>query len=719
MLKFICIFFGIILSFASEGQANLPTSYGFDSLSLPNGWKTKNTAYYSASGNTPPALKFDNSADYLEIHFEESPGVLSYFIVGNLFSGGDFIVEESINGSNWSVIKGYNNLPTTYTLFHDTLNENTRFIRFKYLNKAIGNVGLDDVSISLGANLPYPKLRCSINNIFLKNGSSQFISGPDIGELDTVNLLLENIGNVDLLIDSVKIIEDVFGSYSFGNILVSEIDSMSVDTLKIVFNPTVEGSNYVLLYIYVNNSDVFKLNLKGIAGEKASEPIGDLSNLYFSDMKTYSLEMNFEYDKVADGFLVLKSNQNTPLSISDGVSYKIGNYIGDWMVVSNDTSKLIKPKSILANTNYFFKILAYNGQESFLNYNQSNGLEGNIITPVSMQPSDYYSNVILKDESFLSQLTSTISNHTSFPYSDYTVNILIPFEIRDTLNNQYVITCVYSGEKVVFDLPFDWSETGFSREHSYCHNWMPSNPSNNPEKPEYQDLHHLFPVIFKNVNETRSNYPLGEVDQVISSYFDSKFGYNNQGELVFEPRDQHKGDAARCVFYMCTAYHSNSENWSLKPFISSSIPYGQNQYILKKWNLIDPPSNWEIARNDYIASVQGNRNPFIDHPEFACDIDFYTMSYMDGENCSKLGVDSIKNNQSVKVIPNPTSKEFKISVNQQIENITMMNQFGEVLFTEFVNSNEWEYEGGFLRSGVYFLKVQTKVKSSIVKLVVY
>ena len=92
---------------------------------------------------------------------------------------------------------------------------------------------------------------------------------------------------------------------------------------------------------------------------------------------------------------------------------------------------------------------------------------------------------------------------------------------------------------------------------------------------------------------------------------------------------------------------------------------------------------------------------------------------MDGENCSKLGVDSIKNNQSVKVIPNPTSKEFKISVNQQIENITMMNQFGEVLFTEFVNSNEWEYEGGFLRSGVYFLKVQTKVKSSIVKLVVY
>jgi hypothetical protein len=140
---------------------------------------------------------------------------------------------------------------------------------------------------------------------------------------------------------------------------------------------------------------------------------------------------------------------------------------------------------------------------------------------------------------------------------------------------------------------------------------------------------------------------------------------------------------------------------------------------LKKWNLIDPPSNWEIARNDYIASIQGNRNPFIDHPEFACDIDFYTMNYMDGENCSKLGVDSIKYNQIVKVIPNPTSKEFKISVNQKIEKVTLMNQFGKVLFTESVNNKEWEYEGGFLGGGVYLLKIETKIKSSIVKLVVY
>lgn len=719
MFKFICIFYVFILPSTFLGQANLPTSYSFDLQSLPSGWMTKNTSYYTGSGNTPPALKFDNSADYLEIHFEESPGVLSYFIVGNLFSGGDFVIEESVTGNNWSVIRVYNNLPTSYTLFQDTLNEQSRFIRFKYLNKAIGNVGLDDVSISLGANLPFPKLRCSIDNLFLKNGSSQFISGLDIVGLDTVNLLLENIGNVELLIDSVKIIEDSLGSYYFANTLDNVIDSMSVDTLKIVFNPTVEGSNYAFLNVYVHNSDDFTLNLKGIAGEKASAPEGILSNLYFSDLKTYSLKMNFQYDQVADGFLVLKSNHNTPLSISDRVSYEVGNYIGGWMVVSGDTSKLIRPKSILANTNYYFKVVAFNGEGSFLNYDQSNILESNVLTPSSMQPDDYYSNVILKDENFISQLNSTISNHTSFPYSDYVQNILQPFEMRDTLDHQYVVTCVYSGENAIFDLPFDWSEIGFSREHSYCHNWMPSNPANNPEKPEYQDLHHLFPVVFKNVNETRSNYPLGEVKQIVTSYKDCKFGYNNEGELVFEPREEHKGDAARAIFYMCIAYHSNFGSWNLKPIISPSIPYGQDQDILKKWNLMDLPSNWEMSRNDYIASIQGNRNPFVDHPGYACDIDFYTMDYIDGLNCSELSVLSLEDNQDITLSPNPARNNFTVSSNNLIQRISIFNEIGAEVHSVIVEKMEWEYNGRALSKGVYFLKIETKNKESFVKLLIH
>lgn len=707
-------------TFFTYSQTQLPTQFSFETSDFPLGWTKKNTSFYTNSGNTLPALKFDNSGDYLMIHFDSSPGDLSYFIVGNLFSNSEFLVEESINGNQWNVVRTFIDLPTSYTQYKDVLNQLSRFVRFKYKLKSTGNVGLDDVSIFLGSNNDFPKLRCKSGNEYLKNKSDYYFENQTIGVKDTLFFLLENIGNKPLEIDSIQIKDNLSLDYSVIN-QISTIDSMSTDTLFILFSPTKEGSIYSVLEIYSNDYtfNVYEINLKGTVGDLATEPSVDLSNLFFFNVKTYTLDFQFQCNEKADGFLVLKSTKASPVSIEDGIDYKIGNYIGDWMVISNDTSTNIQPKTIEANTNYYFKILQFNGRKNFINYDQFHVLEGNIVTPSTMQPSGYYSNVILKNEDFVNQLTSTISNHTSFPYSDYTQNILVPFEMRDTLNHQYTVTCVYSGENVIFDLPFDWSETGFSREHSYCHSWMPTNPANNPEKPEYQDLHHLFPVVFKNVNETRSNYPLGEVKQIVTSYNESKFGYNNEGELVFEPRDQHKGDASRAIFYMCTVYQSANENWSLKPVISSSIPYGQDQDILKKWNLIDPPSNWEIARNDYIASIQGNRNPFIDHPEYACEIDFYTMDYMDGLNCSKLTVGSLENIPDITLIPNPASSQFKVSSYSIIQMITLINEIGVEVCSEIVKNNEWEYKGTALRKGVYFLKIETNEKSSIFKLVIH
>ncbi len=45
------------------------------------------------------------------------------------------------------------------------------------------------------------------------------------------------------------------------------------------------------------------------------------------------------------------------------------------------------------------------------------------------------------------------------------------FTARDTNAGQRVITCVYSGEQYIYTEPFAWGY--MSREHSYCHNWMP------------------------------------------------------------------------------------------------------------------------------------------------------------------------------------------------------------------------------------------------------
>ncbi len=37
--------------------------------------------------------------------------------------------------------------------------------------------------------------------------------------------------------------------------------------------------------------------------------------------------------------------------------------------------------------------------------------------------------------------------------------------------------------------------------------------------------------------------------------------------------------------------------------------------VLKAWNKLDAPSNVEKLRNETVQKIQGNRNPFVDHPE--------------------------------------------------------------------------------------------------------
>lgn len=156
----------------------------------------------------------------------------------------------------------------------------------------------------------------------------------------------------------------------------------------------------------------------------------------------------------------------------------------------------------------------------------------------------------------------------------------------------------------------------YNREHSFPKSWF------GDQSPMDCDIHHIYPTDGY-VNSKRSNDPFGEVGVASwTSKNGSKSGKNTAGSYtgtVFEPIDAYKGDFARSYFYMVTAYEDKVADWS-SPMLSNNKYPAYTQWaidLLLKWHREDPVSAKEINRNNAVYAIQGNRNPFIDHPELA------------------------------------------------------------------------------------------------------
>lgn len=247
----------------------------------------------------------------------------------------------------------------------------------------------------------------------------------------------------------------------------------------------------------------------------------------------------------------------------------------------------------------------------------------------------YYAAIDTGSASFLVDLHDLVNPHTKLSYS---ITAVADMTARDTTSGQKFVDCVYSGHRQVYTPPWSWGT--FSREHTWCHSWMPTYSSESG--PEYSDLHHLFPTHQNNANGRRSNHPLGVVVNVTYQYLDGKLGTNASGQVVYEPRHQQKGDAARALFYMATAYHGvNGKDWSFGYLNTVTLPAlseaPQDVDLLRQWHLQDPPDDWERARNESVFVRQQNRNPFVDHPEYADVIDFLTMTKRSGGTTDTSG----------------------------------------------------------------------------------
>ena len=121
-------------------------------------------------------------------------------------------------------------------------------------------------------------------------------------------------------------------------------------------------------------------------------------------------------------------------------------------------------------------------------------------------------------------------------------------------------------------------------------------------------------------NSARSNSPFGEVVDGSAEWYGTvgntytvqdnipgdADNWSERSTSLWEPRESKKGDVARTVFYYYTVY----------PDEGTSIAACGDLETLYDWHVNDPPDAAEISRNNKVGQAQGNRNPYVEHPDW-------------------------------------------------------------------------------------------------------
>jgi endonuclease I len=268
------------------------------------------------------------------------------------------------------------------------------------------------------------------------------------------------------------------------------------------------------------------------------------------------------------------------------------------------------------------RTLTANGVGDLAAHYTNNATFGFHFVDVSI-PAGYYDPAAgLTGSALLIALHNIIKGHTALSYS-FTATAFHDTDKRPDGNVWDVYSDVPGGtppyEFVFGPLGSGGSEgIAYNREHSFPQSWFGGSVL-----PMYSDLWIIYPTDSK-VNGERGNFPYGQVGTATwTSLNGSKVGNcvsPGYGGTCFEPIDGYKGDLSRSQFYVATRYLTEDSSWPGGGSTSKSqlLPWAASQYL--QWSVGDPVSWKERVRNAAIAEYQHNRNPFVDHPEYAIAI---------------------------------------------------------------------------------------------------
>lgn len=258
-------------------------------------------------------------------------------------------------------------------------------------------------------------------------------------------------------------------------------------------------------------------------------------------------------------------------------------------------------------------------------------------------PSGYYNAVNTSSASNLRATVHTvIDDHKRFPYTSTATDTwdVLDFADQDPLNTSRILDIYKNASYAKAGGGNDY----YNREHTWPKSYgFPTDVSSNYP---YTDMHMLM-LSDSSYNSSRNNKPYGKCSSSCTEYPTQSYAGAGGGSGVFPGNSNWanssiwqtwgklKGNVARALLYMDVRYEGGThgatgaaepdlrltDDLSLITTTSSntSVAYMGLLSTLLQWHAEDPVTEAERLRNDAIYSYQGNRNPFIDHPEWvAC-----------------------------------------------------------------------------------------------------
>jgi endonuclease I len=251
-------------------------------------------------------------------------------------------------------------------------------------------------------------------------------------------------------------------------------------------------------------------------------------------------------------------------------------------------------------------------------------------------------------------LHATIRGHTAYPYSGGTTNTWSILEIADEdPASAGRVLDVYRNRSYLKGSERAGTGTGltYNREHTWPNSLGFGSATGDKGLPyaPYTDTHMLY-LSDATWNADRGNKPYADctlaggcgerVTEANGGFGGGSGVYPGNSNWVkgpdgnagsFQVWGHRRGDVARAVMYMAIRYEGGvdpntqqsepdlelTDDRSRVVITSASPAYMGLLSTLLAWHQADPPDAAERERNEVIYSFQGNRNPFIDHPEWA------------------------------------------------------------------------------------------------------